>query len=369
MRSTTMGIVCFAVLCITLSLGLWPFHAPLNQVSWLRNANGLLLRRYATLSTAAPLESPPSSSQAGAAIEVWLKPRRIWDSGTFLAIYDPTAQRVFSLVQSQLDLKLYRAGPARKTILYVENVFHKNFQNRTVFLTITSDGSRTTVYVNGTAVRSSQAFPFSGATLTGRLILGTAPRQNDDWGGQLFGVAIYRRGLTAPEVLRHYRSWTQRGKPEIAVGESNSALYLFDERTGSVVHNRTGPGPDLEIPKRYEVIGQLFLQPVWDEFEISRNYGGAAVKNIVGLIPFGFCFYAWFLALRMKRAALLSVLSGALVSLTIEVLQTFLPTRDSGMTDLVTNTFGTWVGVELYRRITPLVNRLLPELYLPNPPK
>ena len=293
-------------------------------------------------------------------VEVWLQPRRIWDSSTFLAFYTPGNPSHFSLRQSEADLEL-RAGtrstnPAR---LYVENAFRKSGP---VFLTITSGIRGTAVYTDGVLAKTAPQFRLSTKDFSGRLVLGDSPGQPDNWSGQLLGLAIYRRELTATQVRRHYETWTQGERPEISEQECNIALYLFGERAGNVVHNQATSGVDLNIPEKYEVLDKIFLEPFWKEFSMSRSYWGAAFKNIVGFVPFGFCFCACLSAHKVRRAALVTVILGSLVSLTIEVLQAYLPTRDSGTTDLFTNTLGTYIGVIACRVVSPILAARLPWL-------
>ncbi|HEY9141952.1 MAG TPA: VanZ family protein [Bryobacteraceae bacterium] len=354
MNAKTLDLLCIAVLCTILTLGLWPFHSPKNDVTWLGKRNGLHFGRYGTVigSGAFEMADDPQRNELSGSLEIRLQPKSIWDGGTFLAFCTPGDPFRFSLRQSQTDLLLQAAiqnGRNRTTVVhrYVEDAFRKTGP---VFITATAGTNGMAIYIDGVLARRVPQFRLPPNQLTGRMVLGDSPGQPDSWSGQLLGFAIYDRELTEPQILKHYETWTQAGRPEIQKDEGNVALYLFDEHAGTVVHDRAGSGVDLSIPDKYMVLDQIFLQPFWTEFEMSRSYWSSALKNIVGFIPFGFFFGARLsLAGRVKRVALTSVLLGALLSLTIEILQSHLPTRDSGTTDIITNTFGTWVGVVLFR--------------------
>jgi VanZ like family/Concanavalin A-like lectin/glucanases superfamily len=364
MKTLFWDVICLAVLCVILTLGLWPFHSPENEVSWLGIHNGLRFGRFGTVVSSAAFPMTSAGSEASGSVEVWLQPGRIWDQCTFLAFYTPGNPYQFSLRQSDAGLDLHAEvpgeGPSSNTAsLHVSNVFRRP---RRVFLTVTSGRNGTSVYTNGVLLRMAPELRLAPDAFTGRLVLGDSPGQPDSWSGELLGLAIYRRELDAPQVLRHYETWTQAGRPEIDEQDGHIALYLFNERSGRVVHDQAGSAVNLRIPEKYAVSEQIFLEPFWREFSLSRSYWGSAVKNIVGFVPFGFSFYACLAGRKVRRAALATVILGALVSLTIEILQAYLPTRDSGTTDLFTNTLGTYLGVLAYTLVIPLLAAWFPRL-------
>jgi VanZ family protein len=294
------------------------------------------------------VKAKPSQNGAAASIELWLQPGRIWDSGTFLALYRSEDFRSVSLRQSQTDLALQverhdrdRCGTAS---IHVTDVFRGT---KPVFITLISDSDGTLVYIDGIVAQTAPGFRLSSADFTGRLIVGDSPRQSDSWKGQFLGLAFYEQALTARQTLKHYETWTKVGRPELVADDRPLALYLFGEHTGVVAHSQVGSG-SLSIPNQYTVLDQKSLEPPWQEFEMSRNYWGAVVKNVIGFIPLGACFYAyWSIARVLRRPVLVTVMTGAGVSFIIEFLQAYLPTRDSGMTDVITNTTGTILGISL----------------------
>jgi VanZ family protein len=359
MERRLLGLICIAVLCTILALGLWPFHAPRNAVTWLEYRNGLRFDKYGTVVSSGHFRAEDPQSNLGATLEIWLQPNRIWDSGTVLAFSRPGNVFSFSLQQVQIDLTLTTLTQGdthrtRKARLRLKNVFR---QSGPAFVTVTSGAKGASIYINGVLTAANPQFPLCAKDFTGRLVLGDSPGQNDNWTGQVFGFAIYGQQLEAAQVFQNYLDWKQSGRPEHASDKSKIALYLFDEHMGRVARDRAQSGVDLYIPERYQVVDKIVLEPFWTEFSMTRSYWGAALKNIVGFVPFGICFYAYLSALPIKRAVLLTVALGATVSFTIEILQGFLPTRDSGTTDLITNTLGAWIGAESFLIMTPSLSR------------
>ena len=343
---------CGGVLVCILVAGLWPFHAPRNDVNWLRQGDGLLLRKYGSVVSAAPFRANLVGDES-CSLEIWQQSLRAHSSGTILAFYQAeSGVTAFSLRQSLGDLTLQRAnkqdsGSAKRGKIYIDDVLS---DPKPVLITISAGRSGTTVFADGTIVKKVPHFKLSIQNLTGQLVVGNSPVTTDDWSGQLKGLAIYDRELTAAEVSQHFVLWRNNAQPDLAKGIGAAALYVFNEGRGSVVHNQIDSGTDLLIPERFFVLHAQFLERPWDEFRPDWNYCKDVAINVGGFIPLGFFFYPYFLLLRRsEHPATVTIVLGFVVSLTIEVLQAFLPTRDSGMTDLITNTLGTAVGVMVFR--------------------
>jgi VanZ family protein len=205
------------------------------------------------------------------------------------------------------------------------------------------------VYLDGSLRKSARSVELPCADFAGTLIVGNTPYKDASWTGTLYGLAFYDHGLHASEVIETFRKWQDHKDDSLGDQAKPYSLYLFEERNGTIVHNFGAAGIDLEIPKYYFVLHPGFLVPFWREFRPNLHFVKDVAINIFGLVPLGFCFaalFAWVVGRR--RSLLYAMVAGFCVSLTIEVLQAFVPTRMSGTTDLFTNTSGAALGAWLY---------------------
>ena len=69
----TLGVICLLVLCAVLVAALWPFHAPVNEVNWLANENGVRFGRNGTILSRGEFQTK-SSSEPSYTLEIYLTP-------------------------------------------------------------------------------------------------------------------------------------------------------------------------------------------------------------------------------------------------------------------------------------------------------
>jgi VanZ family protein len=340
--------------------GLWPFHAPSNNVEWLGHEDGLQFGYHGSVVSAAAFN--PSRDASGS-LEIWIEPSPAPHRHTILAFEGTEANKIpFRLQQDGSRLIVQRhnvdgEGVNRIGEFAIEGALPRG---KRVFVTVTLGPQETSVYLNGALARTAASMGTSTANFTGRLVLGNAPSVSDSWPGKVLSLAIFENQLTPSLVAEHFESWEKNHPSPALTAEQPAALYLFNEHAGRTIHNQAG-APDLAIPVHYFVLQPEFLTLPWRYFHSTWSYWGDVAVNIAGFIPFGFFVCAYMSSVRPTlRSAAITIVLGFLASLTIEVSQAFLPTRDSGVNDLITNTLGTSIGVLLYRsdRLQDMVSRL-----------
>ena len=251
---------------------------------------------------------------------------------------------MFALRQDLGDLELQRGvwptlHPTAATRFLADDIFRTEQDE---VIAITSGPGGTAIYRDGELVSMSPYFRLTGKDLSGQLVIGTSPVSHHGWAGQFRRLAVYDRELGAPDVRRQYQAWTaERGTP--AAGEAGLvALYSFDHAAGNGLGN-------LIIPGNYTVLDPPLLQRPWYAYRPGSAYWKDVVINVAGFIPFGFLVCAYRAQTHpIGEAALAAIGAGTIVSLVIEILQVHLPTRDSDLTDVITNIVGTVFGVLLF---------------------
>jgi VanZ family protein len=353
-------LACILLVLGLLAVGLWPFQPfPANQISWLSAGNGVEFVGRGVIFGSGVMDAAPGHEISACSLRIRLQPRIVDldDSGTLLVFYTPENPMQFRLMQYRNELLIrrdYRDAQNRLKTIELE-LEHTFVRDEPVTYTITSGSSGGSVaYRNGVRVGDSPRMGLSCADFSGQLVLGNSPIAEDGWRGKLTGLAIYHRKLSAEEIARTdsaQRDSTieaDRVARKTLDDQGLIARYAFAEGSGKVIHNSAGSAPDLYIPAVFRILHKQFLMPPWKESPDKVALRDILI-NIGGFMPFGFLCFTYLRRHRVnRRAMILTVLAGAAISLTIEILQYFVPARSSDMIDLVTNTLGTYLGVVLF---------------------
>jgi len=221
-------------------------------------------------------------------------------------------------------------------------------------VTIASGAGGTALYLNGKFMHAyANHRMLAGMTESPvRLVLGNSPTGESYWNGKLLGLAVYNRVLSSDQVFKNYVAWTGKVPLRISADDGCLGIYPFNERTGTKVRNEINAINTLTIPKIFTPVQRKSLYPLGSEFRWNLSLFQDIATNIIGFIPLGFFFSALLLKItRLRRlpAYLLIAILGTGFSLTIELIQAYLPTRDSSLIDVVMNSAGAILGVAVYQ--------------------
>ena len=331
---------------VLLLAGLWPLDFfPKNNVRWLPDQEALRFGRYGIASSPKPVAVPGETLDFRNPIFFGLKIRPLGEPGNsitrILSICDDHFRELFFVGQwkSHMIIKLANVQGSPTGSYWetgVDNLFRKN---EPLTLEIRSDNSGMSIVADGKLVLSQTGYSLSrlsGLRTQALLLLGNSPTGESPWKGDLLDLSIHQDTGRTQTPNSNVMTFAQSGK------ESGALL-------------RTGGKPPLEffIPSTYRPIKKAVLFPPWKETFFNRSFWKDVMVNIFGFIPFGFFFYAWRKETATEKdfsSGLFVVLLGAGVSLAIELLQVFLPTRDSSLTDLINNIVGTCIGIWLFRK-------------------
>ena len=191
---------------------------------------------------------------------------------------------------------------------------------------------------------------------SGLLVLGNSPDGHNAWYGDLLSFTVYDRVLENEEISLHYKNLFRLGDV-IALQYMDPVIYYrFAEREGTISRNQGDSRYNLQIPKIFHVLQKKFLVYPRDNFRFNLSFFKDVAINILGFIPFGYFFFA----LRGEKymppgmpSYVVVLLMGCVISLTIELLQAYLPLRDSSLTDMICNIIGTALGITLSRNNIP----------------
>lgn len=216
-------------------------------------------------------------------------------------------------------------------------------------ITVTATHHGTCLFIDGTLAKEIKnwqvTLPHGGKKH--QLILANSVYGKHSWEGEISGLAWYSKALTEEMVQRDYEKWLHKRVFAPDSMDDLLLLYTFDHSPGNLVADRTGNNQRLQLPVRQIVLKKTFLSSPWHNFSLSRSFCVDAFLNFSGFIPLGAVICYWLRQSSLlpgKYVTWVTVAFCFFLSLSMEILQAWLPNRFSSLSDLVLNTLGGWSG-------------------------
>jgi len=327
--------------------GLWPFDfwRP-NNVHWIDGSPGLRFDRYGIVHGKEPFFSPGGTIDLSKPFTIRMDVRPTEEPSDslprILSVYDADGRELFFVGQwrSNLAVRILE-GERFSRLRYRETAAAGLQSDVTRTIAIRSDVDSLTIFVDGSPARTAHGVSFfllPDKREPAWISLGNSPNGKAPWHGELRSLSFFSGALSP---------WN------IAVGPLPVVIYRFTEGTGTICRGSVDPRHGLVIPPVFRAPAKGILTPPWRIERCNLSFWKDVAVNILGFIPFGFFVFACLSKGEKKvvpSITVVVVMLGAGISLSIELLQVYLPTRDSSFMDFMNNILGTYIGVWLFRK-------------------
>jgi VanZ family protein len=352
MGRKAIGALCAAILLVTLFFGLKPkgfrFH---NQVEWSQDKNGIKFQNIGMAYSQKTLGEIGISDAIS--IIVVLKPYR---TGRVLSkaisIVDVDGHELLVLQQWQkgLEVVLWDETGNRIGKIGIGDVLSRDAAHL-VAVTVSRSEMRLLADKSPDVQRNKRIMLPPGFFLGGQLILGLSVNGTSAWRGEIEGLALFESELPEQAIQACAREWKNTGSLRGLSENPPAALFLFDDRGGDTIADRSSNGWNLHIPIYPKIFKYQVLDIISNLKNIDRSLLSDIVINFFGFFPLGGCAYMLFLSFGFsgRNSAILAVACAVFISFGIELVQAFIPTRSSQLIDVFFNGAGAWAAVILVR--------------------
>jgi hypothetical protein len=212
-----------------------------------------------------------------------------------------------------------------------------------VVITLGSTGAA--LYLNGVLAHRNPNFPFNktGVDPPSRLVLGNSPVGSNPWQGTLMGFALTQDELSPATVQAHFKNWRETGVLTGPDPDSSILYYRFNDPLPDAGKDESGNSIDLQFPAHQSFVRKSLFESPGSDFRWDHSLLQDVLTNFLGFMPVGFVMAGALTQVRnqnLGRKVVLALIAGGLLSLSIEVGQAWIPTRDSNWLDWILNTIG-----------------------------
>lgn len=349
------GAASLACLIGFLLVGLWPFDfSPENKAVWRADGKGLFFdgrrdpwkRSVGSFAFLGPLDGPteiPPAKSGAFTLAIRLEPEFETTKGLdqILNVVDASGTEVISLGQWKTTL-IIRWRDSSRGKWRDFGVGKALLKGRPRWLTIATGSAGTDVAIDG-----KHAVHHSG-TLTRakngdmhgyRIILGNSRERGGPWTGTISALAIYEKSFPAKTFL-------EEGNRSSGYDEGLLAAFNLEGAEEGRGRDLSGNGHVLDVPRHLKIQARILKKPDFSVRTRGSIWRDLAV-NVLGFVPFGFFFMGMLVNTWRRRRGvnmILAVFAGILVSLLVEVIQGFIPARDSSQADVLCNSAGALLG-------------------------